>query len=183
MEEVKKTPRYDFRESSLRVHQNQKAAPSSSESDEENQDKETTLTASESVVENKVEGHHCCICSQTFSKPSNVKAHIRSVHLKIKYLCPQEECAEDFSNSSSLRRHLQRRHFEEESQLSALVGEQEYTIENGNYIRSEKAKLSKIARLTAAIKQQNDIIQKLEKNISTKKVKPKRRRNKSNKQK
>lgn len=179
MEEVKKTPRYDFR-----VHKNQKAAPSSSESDVENQDKEATLTESESYVEeNKVKGHRCCICSQTFSKASNLKAHMKSVHLQIKYLCPQEECAADFANSSSLRRHMLRRHFEEESQLIALVGEQEYIIQNGNYVRSEKAQLSKIARLPAAIEEQNDIIQELEKDISTKKVNPKRQRKKSNKQK
>lgn len=135
-----------------------------SESPSENQEE----YASENDEQNDVmfKEKHCIICNQSFSKPSNLKAHISGVHSKTKHICPHEDCSDDLTTSSSLRRHIRRKHGEDFEQLNTLISEQEYIVKDGYYVRSDGAKLAKITRLTALINQQNNEIQELEKEYS-----------------
>lgn len=54
----------------------------------------------------------CELCKAEFKGKSNLRAHCRAVHEKIRFSC--KSCGKEFSYNSSLKRHLERHHNKED---------------------------------------------------------------------
>lgn len=144
-------------------------APSenSSESSEEEEVDREDDAENEDGKQTQLTGIRCNVCNMSFSKQSNLNAHNYAIHLKVKHLCPNENCVDDFTTSSSLRRHLRRVHGSEFDELNDLIPEQQYVVnEQGNYERSESSNIAKIKRLTVLIEKQDEEIELLKNTYS-----------------
>lgn len=51
----------------------------------------------------KLKPHKCSKCTSTFATSTNLRAHFRTVHLKIRAKCP--DCEKDFYDQGAVRRH------------------------------------------------------------------------------
>lgn len=78
----------------------------------------------------------CRFCNY-FGRPDNVRAHVKSIHEKIRPIC--NGCAHSFATSSSLKRHLPKC---KGSKLNEIVPESEiHTTEEQNLVAAPESKI------------------------------------------
>ena len=66
--------------------------------------------ASETRLNNHLAKHRvnlrCPLCELCYSRKSNLKTHIRTVHEKVTYRCSLESCGKELAHKKSLRHHM-----------------------------------------------------------------------------
>ncbi|ODM88250.1 putative zinc finger protein [Orchesella cincta] len=62
------------------------------------------------LVHNKVKKHTCTVCNRDFTFLHNLKKHLKAVHLKEQFTCPQPGCDKKYGHSSNFSEHLRKKH-------------------------------------------------------------------------
>lgn len=100
----------------------------------------------------------CKYCNKSYSKSSNLNAHIKSAHEGRRFLCNYPGCTMDFTVKASLERHIHQFHSQQDSEDEGNpnpIVECEYFVDGSKVVLSEKAKLKKIQRLERTIRELN----------------------------
>lgn len=120
----------------------------------------------------------CPLCTKTYSKKSNMNAHVKIKHRLNRWVCPQAECNRMCATKASLQRHVERKHTRQNILTKHRKGSRKRSrkqMENqldfneceyfGADELSDAAKTAKIRRLEQELQREKDKTKSLEENL------------------
>lgn len=164
--EVNREPQFDPLRMRTRSMRSKQISGSEKNENENDQDEEEQGKSDQQEPSDDEDRIRCEYCDRTYSKVSNLNAHIKTAHKGVRWICPNDECKLDFASKASLKRHIQRIHSGPMTKLGLRRKRRasEINLKEREFFGddlTDGAKIAKIQRLENQIESKDKLIKTL----------------------